>query len=448
MTPIQTFHRQLAAAKLLSPQQTVVVAVSTGVDSMVLLHLLQQLPMTERPQLVVAHVNHHLRDQSQAEADYLRRYCQQQHLKLVLADWVTAEHPQSGIEAAGRQFRYQFFANVMHDNQAAAVLTAHHANDQVETYIMKLARGGDIAQLTGIAASRPFATGQLVRPLLTWSKAQLRDYAIEQHVVYFEDVTNQDVQLTRNRIRQRVVPELMTVNPQLLNHVADYQQQLATLLAAKAQMVTVLLSQVITSTGALLVSQWSTLPSQWQLAVFSTWLEKQTHQLFTESKLQPLVSWGQRRQLAASRLTLNATWELHRNAGIIEALPIKKRVKKLMPHEKIMVDLNQWQKITTTQTVGIFTQAPNVTSQPFWLTTTDWPLMWRPWQAGDRIALKGGGHQTVRRLLINQKVPVELRGQVLVLVNAQGNVLWVVGHKFSYRTAGTQTVFLALKHES
>ncbi|RHF41315.1 tRNA lysidine(34) synthetase TilS, partial [Lactiplantibacillus plantarum] len=271
MTPIQKFNRQLAAAKLLSPQQTVVVAVSTGVDSMVLLHLLQRLPAAERPRVVVAHVNHHLREQSQMEADYLRQYCQQQNLKLVMADWLPAAHPKSGIEAAGRQFRYHVFAKVMRENRATAVLTAHHANDQVETYLMKLARGGDISQLTGIATSRPFATGRLIRPLLTWSKDQLRNYAAEQHVVYFEDVTNQDVALTRNRIRHRVVPELMTVNPQLLKHVADYQQQLTTLLTAKKQMVTVLLSQVVTATGALVVDQWGALPSQWQLAVFATW---------------------------------------------------------------------------------------------------------------------------------------------------------------------------------
>lgn len=448
MTPIQKFNRQLAAAKLLSPQQTVVVAVSTGVDSMVLLHLLQRLPAAERPRVVVAHVNHHLREQSQMEADYLRQYCQQQNLKLVMADWLPAAHPKSGIEAAGRQFRYHVFAKVMRENRATAVLTAHHANDQVETYLMKLARGGDISQLTGIATSRPFATGRLIRPLLTWSKDQLRNYAAEQHVVYFEDVTNQDVALTRNRIRHRVVPELMTVNPQLLKHVADYQQQLTTLLTAKKQMVTVLLSQVVTATGALVVDQWGALPSQWQLAVFATWLEQQTQQLFTESKLQPLVLWGQRTRPATSRLTVNAAWKLYRNAGIIEALPIKKRGKKLMPREKIMVDLNQWQKITATQTVGIFTRVPNVVSQPFWLTEADWPLVWRPWQAGDRIVLKGGGHQLVRRLLIDRKVPAERREQVQVLVNAQGNVLWVVGHKFSYRTTGTQTVFLALKHES
>ncbi|WP_368824072.1 tRNA lysidine(34) synthetase TilS [Lactiplantibacillus pentosus] len=448
MTLIQKFNRRLAAARLLSPQVTVVVAVSTGVDSMVLLQLLQQLPVTERPHLVVAHVNHHLRAQSQTEAAYLQHYCQEHQLNLKLADWQATDHPEHGVEAAGRQFRYRFFTKVMQATGAKAVLTAHHANDQVETYLMKLARGGDIAQLTGIADSRPFAGGQLVRPLLDWSKAELRDYAAQHDVTYFEDATNQDVQLTRNRVRQRVVPELMTVNPRLLSHVADYQQQLADLLAAKQQMVATLLPTVMTKTGGLIVSQWQRVPDQWQLPVFKAWLTERTGSLVSELKLKPLVAWARRSSSASRTVAVNASWELQRSADIIEAAPIKKRGKKLMPQEKIMVDLNQWQKITTTQTVGIFTQAPTATSQPFWLTTADWPLVWRPWQSGDRVALKGGGHQTVRRLLINQKVPAERRDQVQVLVNAQGEVLWVVGHKYSYRTTGTQTVFLALKHKS
>ena len=119
-----------------------------------------------------------------------------------------------------------------------------------------------------------------------------------------------------------------------------------------------------------------------------------------------------------------------------------------MPSEKIMVDLDQWQKITATQVAGVFTKAPSDSAQPFWLRESDWPLILRPWQATDQIALKGGGHQTVRRILIDQKVPVELRSQVMVLVSAQENVLWVVGYKYGYRESGTQSVFLALKQES
>ncbi|MFC6180472.1 tRNA lysidine(34) synthetase TilS [Lactiplantibacillus daowaiensis] len=448
MTLMAQFNRQLAAAKLLSPQVTVVVAVSTGVDSMVLLTLLQQLPKQQRPQLVVAHVNHHLRAQSATEAAFMTAYCQRHQLPLQLADWSPSEHPKSGVEAAARQFRYAFFAKVMQTTQAAAVLTAHHANDQAETYLMKLARGGELTQLTGMAVARPFAQGQLVRPLLTWPKAALRQYAQDHEIKWFEDATNQDVALTRNRLRHRVVPELETINPAFLQHVAAYEQQLTTLLRAQQQMVATLLPTVETPTHGLYLERLRQLPSDWQLPVLKTWLIQRTGQVWATAKLQPWHHWLLNPQRPTGQRALNSQWQLVKATDIIEIHPLKKRVKKLRPVEKNMVDLNQWQKITATQTVGVFDQAPSATSQPFSLMTADWPLQWRPWQPGDQLQLKNGGHQTVRRILIDQKVPMAQRDQAMVLVNAHGTVLWLVGHKFSYRDphAGTQTVFLALKH--
>ncbi|BDZ29963.1 tRNA lysidine(34) synthetase TilS [Lactiplantibacillus sp. WILCCON 0030] len=448
MTLIQQFNRELASQKLLSPAKTIVVAVSTGVDSMVLLDLLLQVSVQQRPHLVVAHVNHHLRAQSAKEAKFLVRYCQEHAVTLKLADWLVTDHPQTGIEAAGRQFRYDFFAKVMATTDATAVLTAHHANDQAETYLMKLARGGDLAQLRGIQTSREFHNGRLVRPLLTFSKAQLRRYATERQLTFYEDVTNQDITLTRNRLRQRVVPELMQVNPEFLAHVTDYEQQLTTLLAAKAQMVASLLATVVVR-QQLDQQQWVKLPSKWRLAVLQAWLQERTQLLMSATKLGPTSHWVGHSPATATHLQLNGTFELVKVAGMLDVVPVKKRVKKLRPSEKIMVDLNQWQKILPTQIVGIFNTAPTVENQPFSLLPSDQPLYWRRWQPGDQLQLKNGGHQTVRRILIDQKVPQAVRSDVQVLVNAHGTVLWLVGHKFSYRkpnTVGSQTVFLALKH--
>jgi len=448
MTPIQRFKRQLAAQQLLDPEVTVIVAVSTGVDSMALLTLLEQLPSQQRPQLIVAHVNHHLRVQSQTEAAYLTKYCQQHQLTLRLADWPVSAHPQTGIEAAARQFRYAFFGQLMLATNAAAVLTAHHANDQAETYLMKLARGGDLAQLVGIQTARPFYTGRLVRPLLAWSKHQLHEYAQAQKVTWFEDATNADIELTRNRLRHRVVPELTQLNPAFLEHVASYERQLQQLLGAQAEMVAVLLPTVMAPEKQLKVAAWQQLPSSWQLPVLKAWLAQVTNRPVSQLKLGPVAHWVQSLQLPTGQLTLNRDWQLSKAAGLIAIQPLKKRVKKLRPVEKNMVDLNQWQKITATQVVGVFERAPRATSQPFPVTDEDWPLQWRPWQANDLVQLKGGGHQKVRRILIDQKVPVAQRASVQVLVNAHDVVLWVVGHKFSYRqpTTATRTVFLALKH--
>lgn len=448
MTLIQQFNRELARQNLLTPTTTIVVAVSTGVDSMVLLDLLLRLPSQQRPQIVVAHVNHHLRAQSAEEAAFLTEYCATRPVTLKLADWVATAHPKTGVEAAGRQFRYDFFAKVMATTGATAVLTAHHANDQAETYLMKLARGGDLAQLRGIQVNRPFQKGHLVRPLLPFSKQQLREYAAERQLTYYEDATNTDVALTRNRLRQRVVPELMQVNPEFLTHVAAYEQQLSALLAAKKQMVAVLLPTVQVQ-QQLDPQKLVELPSQWRLAVFQAWLEQRTQQLVSETKLAPTYHWAIQPQSGAARVQVTATLELAKVAGLLVVLPVKKRVKKLRPNEKIMVDLNQWQKISATQSVGVFETTQGETSQPFPLLASDTPLMLRPWQPGDRLKLKNGGQQLVRRILIDQKVPLAKRAAVMVLVTAHGTVLWLVGHKFSYRDpsiARAQTVFLALKH--
>lgn len=448
MTLKQQFNRQLARQHLLTPQVTLIVAVSTGVDSMVLLDLLQQVPVEQRPRLVVAHVNHHLRVQSAQEVAFLTKYCAQRQLTLERADWLAADHPATGVEAAGRAFRYEFFAELMAKYQAAAVLTAHHANDQTETYLMKLARGGDLAQLTGIQPQRQFATGLLVRPLLPWPKATLRAYAQDQRLPFFEDATNQDVRLTRNRVRHQVVPALTKVNPALLAHVASYEQQLADLLTAQAEMVATLLPTVMDENDALVIDKLQQLPPHWRLVTLQRWLEQRTGEPFSTVKLQPTYRWLSNRQQPQGTLRLNARVEIVKVTSIIDIIPTKKRVKKLMPPEKIMVDLNQWQKITATQVAGVFTDPITTDSQPFRLMANDGQLAFRPWRADDYLTLKGGGHQRVRRILIDQKVPPQSRDQVMVLVNTHGTVLWLVGYKFSYRDqhAGSQTVFLALKH--
>ena len=190
----QAFERHLVRSRFFATQDKVVVAVSTGVDSMVLLDLLQHLSSKNRPQIIVAHMNHELRKQSQLEERFIRQYCKQNDLKLAVAHWPQTLHPQTGVENAARQARYHFFQEVMKDNQAKILLTAHHQNDLAETMLMKMTRGGQLSQLVGIRDRRPFASGTLIRPLLPFSKQQLKKYAL-QMVMTLLALLNLDVLL-------------------------------------------------------------------------------------------------------------------------------------------------------------------------------------------------------------------------------------------------------------
>ena len=109
--PKLTMERSPLGSRFFSSSNTLVVAVSTGVDSMVLLDLLQNLPKLRRHRLIVAHVNHHLRTQSTAEEAFLRTYCRQRNLPLEVAQWAVAEHPAKGIEAAARRCQVKVCAS-------------------------------------------------------------------------------------------------------------------------------------------------------------------------------------------------------------------------------------------------------------------------------------------------------------------------------------------------
>lgn len=174
----QAFQNLIKEQQFWQPAEKVVVATSTGVDSMVLLQLLTQLPMGLKPTIIVAHVNHELRAESTTEETYLRQYCEQQQLTLKVAHWPANAHPTTGIEAAARQFRYHFFESVMQTTGAKVLLTAHHGDDQLETLVMKLIRSGELHEMRGIQVSRPFGPGQLVRHYFHLVK---QCYAILQH---------------------------------------------------------------------------------------------------------------------------------------------------------------------------------------------------------------------------------------------------------------------------
>ena len=173
---LRKFQAQLAKLGLVGKK--VLVAVSTGCDSMVLLDLLLQSQSRFDLQIYVAYVDHQLRPASKVETAFIKDYCHKSQLPLRMYTWPLAAHPAKGVEAAARKMRYDFFKRVMATEQLTTLLTAHHADDQAETFLMKLIRGGQLAQLTAIAPQRNFGAGkELVRPLLGFTKQELADYA-------------------------------------------------------------------------------------------------------------------------------------------------------------------------------------------------------------------------------------------------------------------------------
>lgn len=177
--------------------QKLAVAVSGGVDSVCLLCWLADMGL--RP--IALHVNHGLRDVAAAEAQYVQKLCAARGVECHVFEW-TGNKPSTGLEAAARTARYKMMTDFCRENNVDALLVAHQADDQIETFLMNLGRGSG---LSGLAAMRPVSVRdgvKIVRPLLNVWRHELKQYCDDNGIKYCTDAMNSDIKYTRVRIRQ------------------------------------------------------------------------------------------------------------------------------------------------------------------------------------------------------------------------------------------------------
>lgn len=177
--------------------QKLAVAVSGGVDSVCLLCWLADMGLHP----IALHVNHGLRDVAAAEAQYVQDLCAARGIECQVFEW-TGDKPTTGLEAAARGARYKMMTDFCRENNVDALLVAHQADDQIETFLMNLGRGSG---LSGLAAMRPVTTRdgvKIVRPLLNVWRRELKQYCDDNGIKYCTDAMNSDVKYTRVRIRQ------------------------------------------------------------------------------------------------------------------------------------------------------------------------------------------------------------------------------------------------------
>jgi tRNA(Ile)-lysidine synthase len=201
--------------KLFTKQSKVLVGLSGGPDSMVLIHLLMQLGYN----CIAAHCNFHLRGKdSDKDAAFVSKWCNENNIPLFTIDFDTEEYAATNkisIEMAARELRYNWFEKLRLEQNADVVGIAHHQDDSVETILINLIRGTGIKGLTGI----PIVNKHIVRPLLQVSRRQIMEYLSSNKVPYVIDHTNEEEMYTRNIIRLKVLPTLKKLNPSVKNSI-------------------------------------------------------------------------------------------------------------------------------------------------------------------------------------------------------------------------------------
>jgi tRNA(Ile)-lysidine synthetase-like protein len=227
--PADTANAVMQSCLALIPDdiERVYLAYSGGLDSSVLLHLLVSNP--HRYSLIPWHVNHGLLEVAGRMEQFCVEQSQRYGLELRL-DHLDLGNIDSNIEAEARRQRYRLFAAA--NDASSCIVTAHHADDQAETFLLNALRGSGSAGLRGIARSRELGSSLLLRPLLEFSRQQLEDYATHHELAWFNDPSNRDNRFDRNYLRNEVIPAIRARWP-------TFQRSLSTTsrLQAEAQQI-------------------------------------------------------------------------------------------------------------------------------------------------------------------------------------------------------------------
>jgi tRNA(Ile)-lysidine synthase len=192
--------RSRAAIDQLPPGGRIIIAFSGGPDSVCLLHVLADA--VDRDRLHVVHVDHGLDPESPERARRAEQIARETGVACIVVP--VQVDPGPGLEAAARKARYQALAGCMDPGDMLA--TAHHADDQAETVLLRLLRGAGPEGLAGIRAQRPFKRGRLIRPLLDWRREDIRAFLDERGLESIEDPANECLEFDRNEIRHRLLP--------------------------------------------------------------------------------------------------------------------------------------------------------------------------------------------------------------------------------------------------
>lgn len=221
-----SFKKNIIDHKLLEAGEKVVVSVSGGIDSMVMLDMLVRLSGTMKFDMTVAHANHGLRGKASDADEALVRETAAR-LKILCNVERLAPPKKENVQNAARTLRQGFLKRIAKKHGASVVYLGHHLGDQAETILLHLIRGSSLAGLRGMSSTSYLGELRLVRPMLFASRADIEEYATKRSIAFREDATNVKTCYRRNEIRHTLMPLIRELNPRIETRLAFMAELIA-----------------------------------------------------------------------------------------------------------------------------------------------------------------------------------------------------------------------------
>ena len=419
MDLISLLRRTIKDHDLFMENELLLVAVSGGVDSMVLLHVLQRLDYS----IHVAHVNYHLRgEDSDLDQLEVEKYCNANSISFSVNHMEL--NSEIGIQQKAREARYAWFSELREELKIQKVVTAHHLNDQAETVLFNLCRGSGLAGASGMAIEN----NSVVRPLLHLHKKEIVAYAEENKVPYREDASNQSLKYSRNKIRNTVFPPLAKVNKSFVDHIGGFARH-----ASQAEMLIYEVAKLRwdsnskkTKSGFELDLKFLESLEYSDLLVYYMIAEIEPKSSLRNEVVNLLDSEVGKRVSGSNYMF----WR-DRNSLVIESLENTDNSSGEIIIEGVGIYSYKNGSISITKSEFDSTENSNQNLIFLPLNFLSKRLLVRPWKPGDSLRPFGmKGRQKVSDVLTQKKVSMPDKGKVNVL-ECEGEILWLLGFRAS-----------------
>ena len=400
-------------ANKISKNARFLIGVSGGLDSMVVLDLAIKFGLNT----AVAHVNYQLRkEESDNDAERVRKFCEKQKIPFHLNE--SGLKDCKNIQIAAREIRYDFFHKLLNDHQYDYIITAHHRNDDHETFLLNAFRGSGIKGLKGIPPNRE----KIIRPALQFTKVEMQEYALKNSIPFGNDSSNSSSKYDRNFIRNKVLP-IVTKRFKNTEHglstSIDNLKRDYTLLN---ELVNKAIHPLITKKGGDLILKPSREISK------DCWFYYLNQFGFNYDQIS---SWIDQNSQSGKYISSNK-YKLIKNRETWILSPIEFNNKDFS-FIKLYEDENISQPLTLNcnsltlkgalikdENIGLFNKK-----------LLRFPLILRKWEHGDKIQPLGmKGIKKVSDILIDKKISIEEKKNIYVVLS-RGEIVWIVGHVVS-----------------